>query len=106
MVKKETSRRKPKPAADPEAREKQLINLAVNLAERQLEEGTASSAVITHFLKLGTVQAKVELEKAKAQNTLLTAKADSINDEKTKKQTVMDVQKALKSYDTTSDGHE
>ena len=42
------------PAKTPEGRENQLISLAVNLAEKQLQEGTASSQVITHFLKLGT----------------------------------------------------
>ena len=48
--------RKIRPALSPEARENQLIDLAVNLAEQQLLDGTASSQVITHFLKLGHVQ--------------------------------------------------
>lgn len=38
-----------RPALTPDARENQMISLAVDLAERQLEEGTASSQVITHF---------------------------------------------------------
>ena len=42
------------PAKTPKGRENQLISLAVDLAEKQLQEGTASSQVITHFLKLGT----------------------------------------------------
>ena len=43
---------KSRPALTPEAREQQLIAKATNLAEKQLDEGTASSQVITHFLKL------------------------------------------------------
>ena len=46
--------RKSRKAMDPDAREQQMIALAVDLAEKQLREGTASSQVITHFLKLGT----------------------------------------------------
>ena len=55
--------RKARPAISPEARENQLISLAVDLAERQLMDGSASSQVITHFLKLGTTRAELEKEK-------------------------------------------
>ena len=48
--------KKMRPALTPEARENQLISLAVDLAERQLLEGTASSQVITHYLKLGSTK--------------------------------------------------
>ena len=48
------SSKKIRPALTPEARELQMISLAVDLAERQLLEGTASSQVITHYLKLGS----------------------------------------------------
>ena len=40
-----------RPALTPEARENQLISLAIDLAEQQLRDGTASSQVITHYLK-------------------------------------------------------
>ena len=52
-----------RPALTPEARENQMIDLAVNLAEQQLRDGTAKSQVIVHFLKLGTQRAKLEQEK-------------------------------------------
>ena len=54
-------RRRP-PATTPEARENQMIALAVDLAERQLLEGTASSQVITHYLKLGSTKERIEKE--------------------------------------------
>ena len=52
-----------RPALTPEARENQLIYLATDLAEKQLREGTASSQVITHYLKLGSTKEKLEREK-------------------------------------------
>ena len=67
-----------RPASNPESRENQLISLAVDLAEKQLREGTASSQVITHFLKLGTTVARLEREKLKHENELLEAKTASL----------------------------
>ena len=49
-----------RPALTPEARENQLVSLAVDLAEKQLREGTASSQVITHYLKLGSTKERIE----------------------------------------------
>jgi hypothetical protein len=66
------------PATTPEAREKQLIAAAVDLAERQILEGTATAQVITHYLKLGTTREKLEQERLRRENTLLAAKADSV----------------------------
>ena len=67
-----------RPAITPEARENQLIALAVDLAERQLLEGTASSQVITHYLKLGSTKDRLEREKLERENELLKAKTESI----------------------------
>lgn len=76
--------KRPRPALTPEARENQLISLAVDLAEQQLLDGTASSQVITHYLKLGTsrerleqkrIEQEIELQKAK---TKAYASADEI----------------------------
>lgn len=63
-----------RPALTPEARENQMIALAVDLAEQQLRDGTASSQVITHFLKLATVKEQLEREKLTTENKLLQAK--------------------------------
>ena len=51
------------PARTVEARENQMIDYAVSLAEKQLLEGTASSQVITHYLKLGSTKERLEKEK-------------------------------------------
>lgn len=63
---------------DPEAREAQLISLATDLAEKQLREGTASSQVITHYLKLGTQRERIEKEILEKQKDLISAKTESI----------------------------
>lgn len=74
----EKSTRRRRPALTPEARENQLIALAVDLAEKQLMEGTASSQVITHYLKLGSTKEQLEKEKLVEENRLLRAKAEAI----------------------------
>ena len=71
-----------RPALTPESRENQLIALSVDLAEKQLREGTASSQVITHFLKLGSTKNQLELEKIRHENALLEAKTQSLQSAK------------------------
>ena len=71
-----------RPALTPEARENQLIYLATNLAEQQLRDGTASSQVITHYLKLGSTKEKIEKEILEKQKELITAKTESLQSAK------------------------
>lgn len=77
----QTPRRKP-PAKTPEARENQMISLAVDLAEKQLSEGTASSQVISHYLKLGSTKDRIEREILEHQKELIKAKTESIKSAK------------------------
>ena len=67
-----------RPALTPEARENQLISLAVDLAEKQLREGTASSQVITHYLKLGSTKERIEKEILEKQKDLIDAKTKTL----------------------------
>lgn len=69
---------KQKPAIDPEARENQMIALATDLAEQQLREGTASSQVICHYLKLASTKEKLEKELLETQVELARAKTEAI----------------------------
>lgn len=66
------------PATTPEGRENQMINKAVALAERQLDEGTASAQVVTHYLRLGSSREKLEQEKIAYENDLLKIRAEAI----------------------------
>lgn len=67
-----------RPATSEEGRESQLVSLAIDLAERQLSEGTASSQVMTHYLKLGSTREKLEQERLRNENDLLRAKVDDL----------------------------
>lgn len=58
----------------PEGRENQLINLAVDLAERQLREGTASAQVLSHYLKAGSSREYLERQRLSMDVELMKAK--------------------------------
>lgn len=85
-------------ALTPEARENQLISLAVDLAEQQLRDGTASSQVITHFLKLGTTRAELEKEKLRLENRKTEAQTKSIQSGEEMKTLYEDAIKAMRNY--------
>lgn len=73
-----SSKQRRPPATTPEGRENQLIVLAVDLAETQLFNGSASAQVITHYLKLGTTRERLEQEKLARENELLKSKSEAI----------------------------
>lgn len=102
----QSSPRKIRPALSPEARENQMISLAVDLAEKQLIEGTASSQVITHYLKLGTMNHKLELEKLEKENALLKAKTESLRSSQRMEELYADAIKAMQSYSGLGDSDE
>lgn len=70
------------PASNPQSRENQLIAAAYDLAEQQIRKGTASSQVITHFLKMGTEKARLECEILDAQRKLAEAKTENLSSSK------------------------
>lgn len=90
--------KKIRPATTPEARENQLISLAVDLAERQLLEGTASSQVITHYLKLGSTKEKIEREILEKQKMLIEAKTENLQSSKRIEELYTNAINAMKSY--------
>lgn len=71
-----------RPALTPEARENQMIALAIDRAEQQLRDGTASSQVITHYLKLGSTKEKLEKEILVHQKELIEAKTQALQSTK------------------------
>ena len=97
------SNRPTRPALTPESRENQMIALAVDLAEKQLKEGTASSQVITHFLKLATTKAQLEKEKLASENKLLNAKTEAIESSKRIEELYTNAINAMKSYSGQGD---
>lgn len=72
------SSKKMRPALTPEARENQMISLAMDLAEQQLRDGTASSQLITEFVKRGSTKARLEQEILSEQKELIGAKTQNL----------------------------
>lgn len=87
-----------RPALTPEGRENQMISLAIDLAEKQLSEGTASSQVITHFLKLGSSKERLEKEKLRMESELLQAKRVSLQSQEDIKELYTNAMNAMRIY--------
>lgn len=97
------SKRKTRPALTPEGRENQLISLAMDLAEEQLMDKTASSQVIAHFLKQSTIKTQLELEKLKQENELLKAKTENLKSAKKVEELYEKAIKAMRDYSGKGD---
>ena len=87
-----------RPALTPEARENQLIYLATNLAEQQLKDGTASSQVITHYLKLGSTKERIEKEILEKQKELISAKTEALQSAKRIEELYTEAISAMRKY--------
>ena len=87
-----------RPALTPEARENQLISLAIDLVEQRLIDGTASAQETTHFLKLASKKAKLEAERAELENELIKAKTQSLRDQADVKTLYKDAIAAMRRY--------
>lgn len=89
---------RPRPALTPEAREEQMIALAVNLVEQRLLDGTASSQETTHYLKLGSSKTKLEKERLREENELLRAKVKAIESNARIEQLYAEAIEAMREY--------
>jgi hypothetical protein len=98
--------RKTRPAIFPEARENQLVSLAVDLAEKQLSEGTASSQVITHYLKLGSTRERIEKEILEKQKELIEAKTQSLQSAQRIEELYLNALNAMRNYTGQDDSNE
>lgn len=87
-----------RPALTPEARENQLIALAVDLVQQRLLDGSASSQETTHFLKLGSMKNQLEMEKLREENKLLKAKTESIQSAKRVEELYAEAINAMRRY--------
>lgn len=83
-----------------------MIAAAIDLAEKQLLDGTASSQVITHFLKLGSTTAMLEKMNLEKQTELLTAKTDAIQSGKRVEELYINALNAMKTYSGNRGGLE
>lgn len=94
------------PATSPEARENQLVSLAYDLAEKQIRDGTASSQVLTQFLKLGSTREKVEQEKLRHEASLLETKREIMESQKAVEALYNEALNAMRAYSGQSSATE
>lgn len=87
-----------RPALNPDARESQMISLAMDLVEQRLRDGTASSQETTHFLKLASPKYQLEKERLKLENDYTSAKTKAIADAAEIKVLYEDALKAMRRY--------
>ena len=91
------------PATSPEAREKQLIGLAYDLAEERMRNGSATSQEIVHFLRLGSMKERKELEMIEKKNELMTAKTEALQSAKKIEELYANAISAFKEYRGVAD---
>ena len=87
-----------RPALSPEARENQMIALAMDLVEQRLRDGTASSQETTHFLKAASQKSKLEVERIKLENELTAAKTKALANAEEIKVLYEEALKAMRRY--------
>jgi hypothetical protein len=91
-----TSRRRT--ATTPEGRENQLISKAEKLAEKQLEDGTASAQVITHYLKLGSTREQLEQARLAGEVELQKAKIEAMASHQRMEELYAEAIKSMRAY--------
>ena len=91
-------KQKLRPQSSPEARENQLISLAYDLAEERLRNGTATSQEVVHFLRLGSIRERKELELVEKKIELDTAKTEALKSAKRIEELYSDAINAFRSY--------
>lgn len=86
------------PPINDEVLENKLVALAFKQAQAQMEDGTASSQIVTHFLRLGSIKAQIELEKLELENRLLEERIQAEKAGQQLNEMFGEVLAALKSY--------
>lgn len=90
--------RKRPPATTPHVREQELIGMSIDLAEQQIRSGTASSQVITHFLKLGSSDTMLAQRKAEEEIEYLAAKREALSSAHRMEELIDEAITAMRSY--------
>lgn len=87
-----------RPATTLEGRERQLVSMAVDLAEKRMREGTASAQEVSHFLKLGSTREQLEQQRLRQENELLLAKVEQLKSAKKVEELYENALNAMRSY--------
>ena len=89
---------RPIPPRTEEEEEKRACGLAIDLATKWMEEGTAPAQIVLHYLKIASQREQIELEKTKYEIELIKAKKKSIESEEEQEKRYQEVIKAISSY--------
>lgn len=92
-----------KPALTPEAEENQCIAMAYSLAKKQLADGSASAAVISHFLKMGSSRERLEKERMQMENKLTEAKTQALKEAAEREEKYAEAIRAMQMYSGLSE---
>jgi hypothetical protein len=87
-----------RPATTPEGREQEVVSQAIDLAEEQIRNGTASSQVITHFLKLGSTREQLEQQRLAHENELTKVKIEAVRSAERTEELYKEALDAMRSY--------
>lgn len=90
--------RRRSPAKTPEERESVLIAKSLNLIEKQIDDGSASSQVLSLYAKLGSSREKLEQERLVNENAVLRKKVETMEAAIDVKNLMEDALAAFKGY--------
>lgn len=85
-------------ASTPEMREQQIAASAMDLAERQIRKGTASSQTINHYLDIGSPLYKLKMKKAAYEIELIKAKIEEAKQSTKLEAMYADAMTAMRTY--------
>jgi hypothetical protein len=97
------SKRSTPPPITVEQEERECISLAVELAKKQLREGTATSQVITHYLDMASPLTKEKARRVELENKLIEAKISKLKAEEDYQRIAADALAAFKEYSGQDD---
>lgn len=91
------------PPETQEAMETKLIGLAMRNAEELLQARKAPTTVLVHFLKLGSIRAELELQRAQNEMELLVARTEETRAKTDRGKIAADAIAAFRSYRSSED---
>lgn len=92
-----------RPLMSVQAREEQIAGYALDCAERQIREGTASPSVLVHFLRATSTKEALERQLLEQQNELLRVKRESAELQMQSESKYNEALQAFRGYSGTSE---
>lgn len=106
----DSSTRRRQPARTPEEQERIIVGKAIDLVEKQIDQGTVSAQVLSHYVKLAGEKERLEREKLRRENELLEAKVEALAEQKNSSAVYEEALRAMRSYqglpDAEDDGYD